>query len=160
MVTSDRSPPSSNAKDLLRAVRNGPPRCAVCNHEVLGQTAKGELKWCEPCHSFQKVYRGPPRQPLCGSCFNCVGVNKDKKPLCAAMMYQMSDGTWRDRYNMDHRGEYRQGGMEKIRHPIKPTPMSTQYVCECYEPLLGEETRESIAISDPKRFYNRTRFFE
>lgn len=159
MVTSDRVPPRSNASDILKAVRNGPPRCAVCNHEVVGPTARGELKWCTTCNCFQKIYRGPPRESLCKSCFNCVGESKGNS-LCAALMYQMSDGTWRDRYNMDHRGEYRQGGMEKIRHLIKPLPTEARYVCECYEPLIGDETRESIAISDPVRFYNRTRFFE
>ena len=148
-----------NAADLLRAVRNGPPKCVVCDAEVLGakrlQNADREQLWCEACKSFQNTYRGPQRAPLCGSCFN----NVDGK--CAAMKYQMPDGTWRDRYNQAHTSEYRQMGMDRVTKPIEPTRMTKpQYDCECYEFLGENQTRETIRINDPLRFYDKSRFWD
>ena len=159
MVTSDRPAPGFTAGDLLKAIRNGPPKCAVCDAEILGaKTGVGkdrDLRWCEPCHSFQKVYRGPQRQKLCGSCFN----NADGK--CAAMMYQDPEGKWFDRYNQSEHTYYREGGAFKDVKPVKPLLMKTpQYDCECYEHIEPGETRESIRLNDPLRFYDKTRFFD
>lgn len=170
MVSSEMAPPPKpvrpetsmkiSSKEILQVVRH-PPRCLQCDGEVsLTGTNDDGGRWCESCKSFQTVYRGPPRPNLCDSCFNCVGKEKGKS-LCAAMKYQMTDGTWRDRYNQAERSEYRQGGMDRVLHPIKPTAMSTiQYVCECYELLPEGETRESIQINDPLCFYSRARFFD
>lgn len=160
VVTTPLPPPSRgiNASDILKAVRNGPPRCVVCNADIMKgkPQAKGdESRWCENCRSFEKVYRGPPRSTLCGSCFN----NVDGK--CAAMMYQVADGSWRDRYNQAETITYREGGVYRDVKPILPKRMTKpQYVCECYEPLADGETRESIRIRDPLRFYNKTRFWD
>ena len=159
-----------SALELMKAIRNGPPKCLVCDSEILGAKPgvgkDKDMRWCEPCQSFQKVYRGTPRKPLCVSCFNCVGISHRQpyqpKPryACAALMYQMPDGTWRDRYNTENRSYMRNSGMDKVIEPIKPNMMAATHSCECYE-FIGEgETRDSIERNDPLRFYDRSRFFD
>jgi hypothetical protein len=165
MVSCPKPPPPerTHAADLLNAIRRGPPHCLVCNTQILGARldSSGELRWCEACKSFQKTYRGPPRQSLCLSCFNAVEGSRSYPIACAALKYQMDDLTWRSRYDQPHIDEYRQMGQEKVRHEVKPDIMKKpQFQCDLYEPLDEGETRETIRVQDPLRFYDRTRFFD
>jgi hypothetical protein len=76
-------------------------------------------------------------------------------------MFEMPDGTWRDRYNQTHSARYFDTGMRKVLTPISPSTMDkAQFTCECYERLGEGETRESIRVQDPLRFYDRSRFFD
>lgn len=152
MVTSDRPLPNSLSEPFE-------PRCKVCNQAMQTGYPRESTLWCEACRCFQTVYRGPARKKLCETCFNCVGVDKKGRSLCAAMMYQMPDGTWRDRYNNELRHQYRDCGMDKVSTPIVPVSMNPQYFCESYERLNEGETRETIRLTDPKRFYDKRRFW-
>lgn len=76
-------------------------------------------------------------------------------------MYQMPDGTWRDRYNQAKVTTYREGGVIKHETPVFPhRRQKPTYVCDLYERLADGETRESVQINDPLRFYHRSRFFD
>lgn len=154
MVSSNLPMPSrNNTSESPKAC------CKVCNSPVSNHFPREEFLWCASCNQYQPVYRGPVRRSLCETCFNCVGTDARGRYLCAALMYEMPDGTWRDRYNNSHRSEYRQNGMTKVKHPILPDPRPATYVCECFEELKNGETRESIKISDPVRFYDKRRFW-
>lgn len=163
MVTSNQSPPSGfGARDLLQAVRNGPPRCLTCNSDVLSaRQSKEEVdtRYCDKCRSFQKIYRGPPRRPLCDSCFNRVFTHRGRENQCAAFLYQTSDGTWHDRYGEPNRATFREGGMYKDVTPIKPVSIRRAvYSCETYE--YSELKRDEVRLQDPLKFFDRTRFFD
>lgn len=170
MVTSDRPVPhrsdasfrSVYASAILGRIREkqfeeaNPPKCRHCDSLFDGKVDNEEIGFCPQC-GWSKAYRGPQRPNLCNSCFHNVGTFK-AKPKCAAMMYQMPDGTWRDRYNQATRSIYHNTGMSKTIEKIEPTFRSTTFECECYEFLRG--TREELREQDPLKFYDRHRDFD
>ena len=110
-------------------------RCTVCNTPFeSGQVDRSGIGWCASCH-WEKGYRGPQRPSQCSSCFNNVGTIGE--PLCAALMYQMADGTWRDRSNRAENVSYsgkrdHNGKFKETTTPIRPAKRTkAEYVCEC-----------------------------
>lgn len=163
MVSSNQPPPKpSNAitdRSITELSRYA-PCCLMCDTPFENILSRDEHRWCKSCRSFQKSYRGPKRDPLCRTCFNCVDMGRHPHEyVCAALKYQMPDGTWRDRYNQDHSARYFDSGMRKVNTPLKPDKVEGRFDCECYEYLEEGMTREKMRIQDPLRFYDRSRFF-
>lgn len=153
MVTSSQQPPVRDANNAIQH----PARCMHCDQLTPGPVDTDGTSFCNSC-GWSKVHTKGPRESQCGSCFNKVNVSGAIR--CAALMYQMPDGTWRDRYNQAQKTTYREGGVYKDIKPVTPTLMrAPQYNCDCYEKIGAAETRESIRLEDPLRFYSKSRFW-
>lgn len=95
----------------------------------------------------------------CSSCFNNTGTTKKGKVLCAAMMIETKDGRWQNRYNQTTITKYFNMGAQKLVEPVKPTPMTPQFECDCYEGLGIFKSREDVIKNDPLYFYSKRRHF-
>lgn len=134
-------------------------KCNRCDVPFPSQVIDSDgIGYCVNC-GWKKGYKGADRQNQCLTCFNHTGFDKKGNVLCAALMYQMADGTWRDRSNQAQRCHFVDTGMRKICKPITPDARpSPEYECECYENIEGK-SREYIARFDPENFYSRKRFW-
>lgn len=147
MVTSNQ--PTPVRKDTV-------PVCAVCDVPFPSGKWDGRVGWCERC-KWEKGYVGPQRANKCLTCLNNISL-AGQKPVCAFMMYQMVDGTWRDRYGQATHTIYGNGGMTKHTQDVKPsTRKKPTFVCEGYENTQGR-TREQVKLEDPEHFFSKARF--
>jgi len=147
MVTSNHPLPKRRAR-----------HCIHCSLLVSGHIDKQWVGFCKKC-GWSKTYPSE-QEAQCFSCFNNVG-SKGKRLLCAALMYKMPDGTWRDRYNKASVRSFKRGAISvstNVEVPVTPSPMDPQYDCECYEDT-GGKTREQIRLEDPLKFYSKKRFW-
>lgn len=136
----------------------GGPRCKRCDVPFASGIMSDGIGYCRNCQ-WEQGYEGPQRPSQCVSCFNNIGLDKKGHVQCAALMYQMRDGTWRDRTNQAERCHFIEMGMKKICQPIVPdTRKKPEFMCECYEDLKGK-SRDHVRLMDPLSFYSRKRFW-